>query len=220
MEIPDEGCRTARGYLVKVPVRWSDMDVFQHINHARMVTLLEEARIPWLFYDERPTAPLREGCVVVDLNVKYQAQLRHDQGPIEVLMFVEKLRSVDFTVGYEVRPAGAGWRLSGKVTADLVQTCGITLEPLPSQANAEFSVDLVEASEFEPQEDDVEFDVELSDGPDTIEDGGIDLAAYVVEHLALSIDPWPRKPGAVFEAPEGPPEPSPFDVLKDLKPRE
>ncbi|WP_290707438.1 MULTISPECIES: acyl-CoA thioesterase [Gordonia] len=107
MEIPDEGCRTARGYLVKVPVRWSDMDVFQHINHARMVTLLEEARIPWLFYDERPTAPLREGCVVVDLNVKYQAQLRHDQGPIEVLMFVEKLRSVDFTVGYEVRPAGA-----------------------------------------------------------------------------------------------------------------
>ena len=78
----------------------------------------------------------------------------------------------------EVRPAGAVWRLSGKVTADLVQTCGITLEPLPSQANAEFSVDLVEASEFEPQEDDVEFDVELSDGPDTIEDGGIDLAAH------------------------------------------
>ena len=120
----------------------------------------------------------------------------------------------------EVRPAGAGWRLSGKVTADLVQTCGITLEPLPSQANAEFSVDFVEASEFEPQEDDVEFDLEISDGPDILEDGGIDLAAYVVEHLALSIDPWPRKPGAVFEAPEGPPEPSPFDVLKDLKPRE
>jgi acyl-CoA thioester hydrolase len=25
------------------------MDVFQHVNHARMVTLLEEARIRWLF---------------------------------------------------------------------------------------------------------------------------------------------------------------------------
>ena len=36
-------------------VRWSDMDVFQHINHARMVTLLEEARIPWLFHDGCPT---------------------------------------------------------------------------------------------------------------------------------------------------------------------
>ncbi len=107
MEIPDDGMRIDTGYLVKVPVRWSDMDVFQHINHARMVTLIEEARIPWLFYDDRPTAPLRDGCVVVDLHVKYQAQLRHDQGPIEVLMYLEKLRSVDFVVGYEVRAAGA-----------------------------------------------------------------------------------------------------------------
>ncbi|MFT3899721.1 MAG: thioesterase family protein [Gordonia sp. (in: high G+C Gram-positive bacteria)] len=107
MEIPDDGVRTDRGYVVKVPVRWSDMDVFQHINHARMVTLIEEARIPWLFYDERPTAPLREGCVVVEMNFKYQQQLRHDQSPIEVTMFIEKLRSVDFFVGYEVRAAGA-----------------------------------------------------------------------------------------------------------------
>ena len=36
------------GYDAFVTVRWSDMDAFQHINHARMVTLLEEARIDWL----------------------------------------------------------------------------------------------------------------------------------------------------------------------------
>ena len=104
----DEGTATENGYVVKVPVRWSDMDVFAHINHARMVTLLEEARIPWLFYDERPTAGLRTGCVVVDLHVKYQAQVRHDEGPIAVTMFVEKVRAVDFIVGYEVRPRDAG----------------------------------------------------------------------------------------------------------------
>ncbi|MGW0037200.1 acyl-CoA thioesterase [Gordonia sp. NPDC003376] len=103
----DEGTTTERGYVVKVPVRWSDMDVFAHINHARMVTLLEEARIPWLFYDQRPTAELRHGCVVSDLHVRYQQQVRHDEGPISVTMFVEKVRAVDFTVGYEVRPDGA-----------------------------------------------------------------------------------------------------------------
>ncbi|WP_238419039.1 thioesterase family protein [Gordonia sp. 'Campus'] len=103
----DAGTTTADGYLVKVPVRWSDMDVYAHINHARMVTLLEEARIPWLFYDGRPTAPLRDGCLVSDLHVKYQAQLRHSEGPIEVTMYVQRLRAVDFTVGYEVRAAGA-----------------------------------------------------------------------------------------------------------------
>ena len=28
------------GFHTAVEVRWSDMDAFQHINHARMVTLL------------------------------------------------------------------------------------------------------------------------------------------------------------------------------------
>lgn len=103
----DNGHTTDHGYVVTVPVRWSDMDVFQHINHARMVTLLEEARIPWLFYDDKPTAAMRTGCLVADLHVKYQGQIRHDESPITVTMFVEKCRAVDFTVGYEVRPHGA-----------------------------------------------------------------------------------------------------------------
>lgn len=119
----------------------------------------------------------------------------------------------------EVRPSGIGWRLSGRLTADVVQTCGVTLEPLPSHIAADFDVDLAEASTIEPQAQESEGDLEMLDGPDLIEDGGVDLAAYVVEHLALALDPWPRKPGAVFEAPEGPPEPSPFDVLRDLKPK-
>ena len=125
----------------------------------------------------------------------------------------------DLSADIEIKPAGAGWRLKGTLVADLVQTCGITLEPLPSRVESRFSVDLIEASTFEPDEDDFDADPEAPDGPDVVEDGGVDLAAYVAEHLALAIDPWPRKPGAVFEAPEGPVEPSPFDVLRELKPR-
>ena len=34
--------------MTSVPVRWSDIDMYQHINHATMVTILEEARIPFL----------------------------------------------------------------------------------------------------------------------------------------------------------------------------
>ena len=94
-------------FHAKVDVRWSDMDVFQHVNHARMVTLLEEARIPWLFEDGRPTAPLREGCVLADLRVRYRGQLRHEDTPLDFAMWIEQLRAVDFTIGYEVRPNGA-----------------------------------------------------------------------------------------------------------------
>ena len=49
------------------------------------------------------------------------------------------------------------------------------------------------------------------------ESDAIDLAGYVVEHLALEIDPFPRKPGVEFVLPAQPPESSPFDVLRALK---
>ena len=41
---------------------------------------------------------------------------------------------------------------------------------------------------------------------------------HVIEHLALEIDPFPRKPDAVFEPPATEEETSPFAVLKGLKP--
>lgn len=95
------------GYHASVDVRWSDMDAYQHINHARMVTLLEEARIPWLLVDGRPTQNLREGAVIADLHVRYRGQLCHEDGPLDVFMWVDKIRAVDFVVGYEVRASGA-----------------------------------------------------------------------------------------------------------------
>ena len=33
------------GFTTGVRVRWSDIDMYQHINHATMVTILEEARV-------------------------------------------------------------------------------------------------------------------------------------------------------------------------------
>src|SRR6185312_2326936 len=34
------------GFVAPVPVRWSDIDMYQHVNHATMVTIMEEARVP------------------------------------------------------------------------------------------------------------------------------------------------------------------------------
>ena len=52
-----------------------------------------------------------------------------------------------------------------------------------------------------------------------LEGDAIDVAAYVVEHLALEIDPFPRKPGAAFDYSPPDKEESPFAVLKNLKPK-
>jgi hypothetical protein len=112
-----------------------------------------------------------------------------------------------------------GWRLTGRVKASAVQTCGITLEPLPVEIDERFAVDLVEQPPERPEDE--EFEIGLDDEiADVIEDGRIDLGQYAVEQLALNLDPFPRKPGVEFVQPEEPKEISPFAVLKAFKPKD
>ena len=96
----------SRGFIAPVHVRWSDIDMYQHINHATMVTILEEARIPFLtepFGDEITTI----GLLIAEVNIAYKAQLRLVDSPLQVTMWSKRVRAVDFTIGYEVRSVGA-----------------------------------------------------------------------------------------------------------------
>jgi Predicted metal-binding, possibly nucleic acid-binding protein len=120
----------------------------------------------------------------------------------------------ELTAEVSVTPSGEGWTLSGRITAHVVQTCGLTLEPLPADVDRRFSIALTES----PTEQDEEIEVSLDDeDADLVEDGRIDLGQYVVEQLSLALDPFPRKPGAEFVQPQEPAEISPFAALKALK---
>lgn len=98
---------TPTSYTAEVPVRWSDMDVFQHVNHARMVTLLEESRIDWLRGVDPEVAAMLQNSVVAHLDVRYRTPLTHHDSPLSVTMWLERVRTVDLTIRYEVRAAGA-----------------------------------------------------------------------------------------------------------------
>lgn len=94
------------GFTAPVHVRWSDIDMYQHINHATMVTILEEARIPLLrepFGEQITTI----GLLIAEVNIVYKGQLRLIDSPLQVTMWSKRVRAVDFTVGYEVRSVGA-----------------------------------------------------------------------------------------------------------------
>lgn len=113
-----------------------------------------------------------------------------------------------------------GVELTGWIKAEVTQTCSVTAEPLQEKIDAGFSMRLLPPeSPNMPQLEGVEVDIdaEAEDMPDMLEDDVIDVSAYVIEHLALELDPFPRKPGAVFE-PHHDPEPlSPFAALAALK---
>ena len=89
-------------YITPVGVRWSDIDMYQHINHATMVTIFEEARVPFLAEAFGPTITTT-GLLIAEVKVSYKGQLRLVDSPLQVTIWVDRLRAVDFTLGYEVR---------------------------------------------------------------------------------------------------------------------
>lgn len=94
------------GFVAPVLVRWSDIDMYQHINHATMVTILEEARVQFL--REAFEVDIRTiGLLIAEVSVTYKAQLRLTDSPLQVTMWTKRLRTVDFTLGYEVRSVNA-----------------------------------------------------------------------------------------------------------------
>jgi hypothetical protein len=68
-------------------------------------------------------------------------------------------------------------------------------------------------------EDGVDPDVEIPDPPEPIVKGIIDLGRLATDALFLGLDPYPRKPDAVFDPLIAPVDPDehPFAALKVLK---
>nr|WP_106178937.1 thioesterase family protein [Prauserella shujinwangii] len=80
------------------------MDAFGHVNHANLVTLLEEARVPLLF-DRASSAGLGEfakGIVVVRLSVDYRAPIVVQGQDIRVVITLRDLRHASFALDYRV----------------------------------------------------------------------------------------------------------------------
>jgi uncharacterized metal-binding protein YceD (DUF177 family) len=77
--------------------------------------------------------------------------------------------------------------VAGALSADVVQQCVVTLEPLP--ARIEEQIDVIFASEAgDPDEEEIE----------PLTDDVIDLGELIAQHLGASLDPYPRKPGQAF----------------------
>ena len=92
-------------YRTLVPMRWSDMDVYRHINNVQVVRLLEEARVQaftaWDDPGERPV--LESGVLVARTEVEYLRQLDFRIEPIAIDLWVSKMSGATIELGYEVR---------------------------------------------------------------------------------------------------------------------
>jgi hypothetical protein len=114
------------------------------------------------------------------------------------------------------------FHLHAHLTCNLVQSSVVSLEPLSTRIEEEFSRELQVAHRLRreiAEEGELTLAAGDDDAPEQIETSRYDLAGPLLEELSLALDPYPRAPGEAFEPPgaaEARPE-SPFAVLKRLK---
>ena len=98
-------------FVTQVPLRWTDQDVYGHVNNARTVTLIEEARVG-LFFDTAGGEGLggfEQGLLVVGLHVDYRRQMAYRFAPARATLWIDEIKAASFRIHYELHdgPDGA-----------------------------------------------------------------------------------------------------------------
>jgi uncharacterized metal-binding protein YceD (DUF177 family) len=141
---------------------------------------------------------------------KERAALAHYVGVLAVSALVAEVKAT---------PDGKGGVVvEGDLVATVRQTCVVSLEPFDNAVNEHIALCFLpeSAADFAIAED----GGDEQDPADVIRDGVVDLGALVAEFLVLGVDPYPRRPDAVFTLPDAAAEhgaSSPFAALAKLK---
>ncbi len=148
-----------------------------------------------------------------------------DRAAREAMAEVGGLREVlSASASLDVMPKSGGrFHVTGHVRARIGQTCVVTLDPIENEIDE--PIDLIFAPpEQIPELSDLvdeaaESDTEIPDPPEPIVNGVIDLGRLATDALFLAVDPYPRRPDAVFQPPveAADPDDHPFAALKALR---
>ncbi|PCH82387.1 MAG: metal-binding protein [Hyphomicrobiales bacterium] len=95
-----------------------------------------------------------------------------------------------------------GARITGKITADIVQSCVASLAPVVARIDEDVNVHLVPEGSKLARTDNASQaggilinDPEGQDIPEVFHDDSIDVGLLFEEYFSLALDPYPRKPG-------------------------
>lgn len=116
---------------VRVALRWSDQDVNGHVNNARILTLVEEARIQAV---QRWTATTPDGTgykrMVRVLNTSFEQEVRY--GPeTTVWVWIPRIGNTSYVVGHLLVQNGEPCVYT---EATIVVIDAETHKPLPHEA--------------------------------------------------------------------------------------
>ncbi|UFN50672.1 DUF177 domain-containing protein [Roseomonas sp. OT10] len=120
----------------------------------------------------------------------------------------------------EIRPErgpGGIYRVTGRMRAAVVQSCVVTLEPVPQEVEESLDWRVIPGGTAE--EDEGEAPEDMAEGPEDVEAAGgvLDVGEALAQQLSLALDPYPRAPGAALDPGGAGDSRSPFAALSRLR---
>lgn len=95
-------------YVNKQFVRWDDIDAFGHVNNAKYLTYVQEARFHWSFYQfkEKGDRPTIVEMVVAKAEVEFLEPIYDGGTFVDVTLWVESIGNSSFVMAYEISKDG------------------------------------------------------------------------------------------------------------------
>ena len=118
-------------FRVPMPVRWGDLDAFNHVNNARYLTFLEQARIEWFETIGEPWVTEDSAPVVASATLNFKRPIEYPAS-VFVELFTEKLGNSSVVIGHRIVDADGGLHCDGSVVAVWIDRHSGKPTPLPA----------------------------------------------------------------------------------------
>jgi acyl-CoA thioester hydrolase len=118
---------------VPIPLRWGDLDAFNHVNNTSMLKLLEEARVRAFWKpaagERAPATAVLDSSLSAGLltliarqEIEYLAPVPYQRHPLDIQLWFGKLGGASIDVCYEVHsdPASGRQELYARATTVIV----------------------------------------------------------------------------------------------------
>lgn len=101
---------------VQIPLRWGDLDAYNHVNNVQMMRILEEARVRAFWAPEvgeaLPTAVLVATAgsdtitMIAGHVVEYVAAVEYHRDPLDIQLWISAVGGASAEISYEVYSQG------------------------------------------------------------------------------------------------------------------
>ena len=117
-------------FTATLPVRWRDLDAFNHVNNSNYLTYLEEARLQWLSHVPGPWFDDHSMPVMAAVQLNYRRPIEWP-AQLHVELFCERLGTSSMTIGHRILDAEHSDRLYGDGNVVMVWMDPATGKPVP-----------------------------------------------------------------------------------------